>query len=286
MRSPLFGRFNNKNQNDIAKALGQVTKPSKATGGLTNSLRSKIAGNVMEKLGGLGTLVEALLRPFGQSLTPEIEKEAEAAAQLLKEFEGGREPVDLGDQKPPWMRARPEYRISSNPPPDDDDWREPADPRTLMEPWIKVQSSNVYAISYRHPMGHSGPGDLLVTFLGGDSKNRHGAGASYAYKNVRYEVFQAFKAAASKGKFVWDELRVRGTVSGHQYEYDIEAIGNLEAVPRQAATRRGMAGEHYVQRTLNGQRSTLPNQQVRGPRGNLPGWDRRHNLKLRAGGRP
>lgn len=66
----------------------------------------------------------------------------------------------------------------------------------------------------------------LGSTVGGKKSYRPGAnedsrGPTYAYYDVPAEVFARMKAAASKGKFVWDALRVRGTIYGHRYRYSL-----------------------------------------------------------------
>lgn len=54
--------------------------------------------------------------------------------------------------------------------------------------------------------------------ISGKSKSR---GPMYAYFDVPARVFQRMKLASSKGKFVWDELRKRGSMWGHKYRYSL-----------------------------------------------------------------
>jgi len=97
-------------------------------------------------------------------------------------------------------------------------------------------------------------------------------GAMYGYYNVPVSVYQGMKNAASAGKFVWDKLRVRGTIEGHQYQYNLVDAATIvqndvtgEYIPRKA-TKRG-----FVKRSLaipgTGKRayweSTLPAQNFR-----------------------
>lgn len=65
-------------------------------------------------------------------------------------------------------------------------------------------------------------------------QGRGGRGALYAYYDVPVRVFERMRAASSKGKFVWDELRVRGSVYGHKYRYGL--------VQGQVNTQRGVQG--------------------------------------------
>lgn len=137
---------------------------------------------------------------------------------------------------------------------------------------IPVRSSNVHSIGYEWPDDSQGGrrnGNLLVRFLGGTGKQRTGHGALYRYKDVPREIFLAFQRAASKGAFVWDELRIRGSVAGHQYDYELAGTGGDNYVPRQAGLKRGQHGEFYLPRNFAGRRSTLPERQVRGARSTL-----------------
>ena len=75
--------------------------------------------------------------------------------------------------------------------------------------WLPVQSSNVEQIHYD-------PSDstLKIKFLNG---------GYYQYDDVSIREAESFANASSKGKWVWDELRKRGTVFGfnrrHPYTF-------------------------------------------------------------------
>jgi hypothetical protein len=157
----------------------------------------------------------------------------------------------------------------------------PDDP-ILTGEMIKVQSSNVYAIGFIYDHDEPNNSVLKVRFLQTSRKGKDTKvpGPMYFYYRVRPEVFTAFRVAASKGKFVWDKLRIRGTVAGHQYQYDLKGIAE-EHVPRKA-TRYGPSeyfiGRRVRVRSVQGQamgyrESPLPDQLV-GPysptRGNRP----------------
>lgn len=64
--------------------------------------------------------------------------------------------------------------------------------------YVNVTSSNVYAIGY-DPEGQN----LFVIF----QDPTGGPGRKYAYYHVMPDVWAAFQAAPSKGKFVWAHLR-------------------------------------------------------------------------------
>ena len=146
-------------------------------------------------------------------------------------------------------------------------------------PWtgnseLTPQSSNVFSFGYDHETS-----TLYVTYKaaelhegveGHTRKNgrrqlvgqpghtvsghrKNAPGPMYAYLDVPERVFLRMRLANSKGKFVWDELRQRGTVYGHQYRY-VLVHGQLMHhegrpavyVPRRA-TRRGFRVRSEVQ---------------------------------------
>lgn len=141
--------------------------------------------------------------------------------------------------------------------------------------FLAPTSSNVYSFQYfRRP--HDRLGILYVTFKAhslkatglvagagrfrGGRRQLHGIpggvhgrsrsnepGPTYSYFNVPPSLFTRMKQAHSKGKFVWDELRIRGTVWGHKFRYslvvgqlvnNVPGISGAQYVPRKA-TRRG-----------------------------------------------
>lgn len=71
--------------------------------------------------------------------------------------------------------------------------------------WLPVTSSNVAAASY------DAQGEQLTI--------EYKDGSFYQYHPVALATAKAFTAATSKGKWVWDNLRVRGTVYGYQVPY-------------------------------------------------------------------
>lgn len=120
--------------------------------------------------------------------------------------------------------------------------------------WIKVKSSNVYAIAYIYNDANPSKGTLKVRYK---HKLKGGAtepGAIYDYFDVHPAVFDSFRAAASKGTFVWDRLRVRGTVSGHRYQYNLAGVHRSGYVPRKAV--RYGNNEYFVGRQVTGRRTT------------------------------
>jgi len=113
---------------------------------------------------------------------------------------------------------------------------------------IPVASTNVHSIGFEWNDANPSKGTLLVRFWhksGGTAE----PGARYAYHGVHPAVFDSMRAASSKGKFVWDRLRVRGTVSGHRYQFDLNQVHRSGYVPRRAA--RYGDREYFVGRQIN-----------------------------------
>lgn len=125
-----------------------------------------------------------------------------------------------------------------------------------------TSSSNVYSFSYT-PESRT-RGILYVTFRHGKpthyvsqvnkttgKKYRMGVkpfvrGPMYAYFDVPQAVYTRLKSASSVGETIWDDLRIRGSVYGHQYRYTLVAGAKTGPafddvyVPRKA-TQRGFA---------------------------------------------
>lgn len=252
---------------------------------------------VLSRLGPLGEVVDALLRPHGRPASP-VQRELAAAQELLEAFgfvvnhpgRTGRqpaqgEPVDEGPTSQE-IREQRRSRPAGTEPQQPEAPTSPEPARPLVEGMILVKSSNVHSIGFEwNPAGDHLPGNLLVRFLAGMGSHRAGPGPLYRYRDVPREVFVRFKLAASKGGYVWDELRIRGSIIAHQYDYDLAGTGDDGYIPRQVGFKRGQKGEYYLQRQHGGRRSTLPERHVRGGRGSLsPGFDRKvTGVKFRAG---
>lgn len=155
---------------------------------------------------------------------------------------------------------------------------------------LTPQSSNVYSFSYVRNAGQR-LGTLYVTYyaptlhvnrvsrgttrkgksvsreqmigtsgaLAGRSKER---GAMYAYLDVPPMVYSRMLQAHSKGEFVWDNLRVRGTIHGHRYRYVIVqgaviASEQLSGVyiPRKAGGNIDFQEYEFIKNKLRGQRN-------------------------------
>jgi hypothetical protein len=290
--SPLFPNFNKlireqqaalrqwaKAQQSKAPRSGQPTRYSSRRTPTGRAGGNWLWNTVLSKFGDIGSIIDSMLRPNGQQLAPDIAKEIEAAQNLLAAF--GYD-VNKPEQVPEIVRELvPESEVPKEVQPKEmlvdtrrkenalEEEPEQIDSgKPLTEGMIPVRSSNVESIGFEWPE-HGTVGNLLVRFLGGDSKHRAGKGPLYRYFDVDRSVFDAFKRAASKGSFVWSSLRIRGTVSGHQYAYELAGTGPDDYIPRQAGLKRGQKGEFFLPRTFKGRKSSLPEEKLRGIRSNL-----------------
>lgn len=131
---------------------------------------------------------------------------------------------------------------------------------------VKASSStNVHSFGYRLDTW-----TLFVRFWAGSGKQKH-AGPLYSYFQVEPEKFlEMYKVRGagnrhtpgvkSPGTFVWERLRILGTISGHQKDYKLVGVAR-GYVPRKAVFAQG--GEEYrprIFRTVEGDvlRSELP----------------------------
>jgi hypothetical protein len=72
-------------------------------------------------------------------------------------------------------------------------------------------------------------------------------GSLYQYAEVTPEMFLSFHTARGSNSWIWDHLRVRGTVSGHQKPYRLVGImGGY--VPRKATLKAD--GEWFIKRQI------------------------------------
>jgi hypothetical protein len=105
---------------------------------------------------------------------------------------------------------------------------------------VPVRSSNVHSIGFQMNLKNPLTSTMFVKYLQKQGNGGVlGSGPTYGYKNVHPKLFQEFMAANSKGGFVWDRLRVRGTVAGSQYEYYLDSISR-GYVPRRAVIVNGI----------------------------------------------
>lgn len=137
----------------------------------------------------------------------------------------------------------------------------PGEESPLSEEIRTPNSSNVYSFQYdfssstlyvRFKAPRINPGSVSVSGSGLKSQGRASSGktdapgARYAYLDVPIRVWKRLSQASSAGKAVWDELRIRGTVYGHQYRYQLiqgalvpTGTGQMGVYVPRRATERG-----------------------------------------------
>jgi hypothetical protein len=243
------------NLSKLLREAHQVIKQASAGKLLKGAQRSlsqaemEVFANLLKASGyGVTAPGESFFAPTGV-------KEEEISSAVQQEIERQekqeRERRVMG-RLPGWPRSHEAEDIPARAPVEEEE-----EPLTNMQTeMIPVSSTNVHSIGFRYRTRDIGT--LLVRFLGTTPDgHRGGPGGLYEYFDVPSILFERFKQAGSKGKFVWDELRIRGTISGHQYQYDLAGVVN-DYVPRRAQQIffRGPRGglrrtEAYVPRAFN-----------------------------------
>lgn len=98
----------------------------------------------------------------------------------------------------------------------------------------------------------------------------HKRGPMYSYggrmRKIPQHVYSRMKSAASAGEFVWDELRIRGTIYGHRYPYTLVNPGELSDgsvyVPRKATKRGFRVRSAYIPNIVESRELARPNEIV------------------------
>lgn len=212
--------------------------------------------SALEAVFGAGTAPTSSNVAAAKALLEALGYTVEKGGRIAPTAPGGRRPPPLpptpGTRPPPAPSpqqppAPPQTRFSTRTPelgrPPARGEEDPFGPEIHLTP----QSSNVYSFSYYRRAGEA-TGTLFVRFkaqrLNADSvshgtgrlggrRQLHGSlgstvaggdrpnlpGVLYAYYRVPPGVYLRMQTASSKGKFVWDNLRVRGTIYGHKYAY-------------------------------------------------------------------
>lgn len=200
------------------------------------------------------------------------------------------------------QEAAQQKRIPDLAPPDEQGDQGPG----LSEEIFSPQSSNVYSIQFDYSTGtlyvtfkenevnasqidaysgqggRSGAGNLGKTNTG---RRKNAPGARYAYFDVPPRIWERFKRDSSKGGAVWDHLRIRGSVWGHQFRYRLVGAALVKTksgelvpyVPRKA-TKKGYAARSLTAAGV-GRRgfinTTLPPQKGHGTKRNQTRSERR-----------
>lgn len=242
----------------------------------SSKLGKKVVGQVLDALGPAGQILKALSEVSGPGGKPSSrERSLAAATKVLKAF--GREVLDLDKPEEALETIRvalnelearghaipadlarattldamptsepelpaPDRSTVDIPLGDGSTRRFKRDHPIVTGKFVSCTSSNVHSYAYEYTSW-----TLYVRFLGGEGEHRHGPGPLYQYSHVRPALFLTLLNAGSKGDWVWDHLRIRGTVSGHQHDYRLVGISG-GYVPRKATYTP--AGEWFIPRRV------------------------------------
>lgn len=215
---------------DLLEAFGYQVSPQASTGATKASIEAAKA--FLEQEG-----YKVTKTPKGVSVAP------------APSGGGIAEPPDSGDDRDFWDRVADGSQTRSR----DDGMVEvnigvgkqrfPKDHPIITKKKVPTpDSSNVYWFLYDI--------DTRTLYIRFDAqKTKHNPskrpGPVYSYANFPPQGFLDMIKASSKGGFVWDRIRIRGTVSGHRYSYNLERISE-NYVPRKATLTP--SGEWYIQR--------------------------------------
>lgn len=266
--------WNELQKTGVGQLVGEIDRYARR--GLKEALLDELLG----MLGPVGGLMQMFLRPRGKRVA-NVGRELQAAADLLQAFgyrvqkpasgkaatEAVESDVDrskrflesLGfkvEPPPPEKRLPPQPAPSPRKPGRNVvtaggvEFHVPPNDPLLTGEWIKVTSSNVYAIAFIWNNADPAHGTLRIRFLNKRKGSKSARGAVYHYYDVHPALFQDFRRSASKGRWVWDHMRIRGTVSGHRYRYMLTMLSSDGYVPRQA-TRLGNE-EWFIRRNVLG----------------------------------
>ncbi len=245
-----------------------------ARGGRGNRL---VVDDLLGRLGPVGKLIGSLIKQGGKS---GLEEELEAAAALLgvhgyktkrpgEGFEGdslaeameiiakkGLRVVDK-DEAPEEDKDRLPFGISrttkagkprkqvSLAHAGGGSGRYPIDHPIVTGEMVRASSGSVHSYGYDIEAAV-----LYIRFLHTDEKGQKtsGPGPLYRYNDVEPELFAALHKDSSKGSWVWDNLRIRGTVSGHKKDYALVGVSH-GYVPRKATLTA--EGESFIGRRVH-----------------------------------
>lgn len=213
-------------------------------------------GNARDNLRRLASLLQRARSAGG--LSPEQSQIVDAVSAMLDRWAALPE-IRLEQEEAPRQRDEwPESDVRLLGRADVQQWpREYREFRTEQEMRRTPGSSNVYSFTWledeprigfgqkqtkvRRPQPTDN-GTLIVTFKDwapGSDERPDKPGATYAYSNVprvKWEQFVASTSPNTAGVAVWDYLRVRGTISGHQHTYRLLSVSG-EYIPRKATAR-------------------------------------------------
>lgn len=230
---------------EFLKALGPagdlIRSVVKAASGSQRTAKEvELAKEFLQAFGQLPTLPKAVTKAATGAGTKREGLAGYTTEELLAELQARGEPVEKPKPKPspfPFgvpekTRAGAERKVVELPMASGANRRFPADHPIVTGAMQSVtNSSNVHSYGYDIEAAK-----LYVRFLHTDQSTdrvTQAAGSLYAYSDVEPELFLDLHKKSSKGNWIWDNLRIRGTVSGHRKDYQLVGITH-EYVPRKA----------------------------------------------------
>jgi len=260
---------------DFGSLVRTVEKYAKGKGG--GPVGRKLVSRFLASMGNAGKLVKslafaskspagyrsslndamALIRTMGGEVMPgdewgSVEDVRRAVAAMEKRLEAMKargEKVEIQAAKPPTQSEA--KRMGARPGATDtvDGRKFPANHPIVTGDMVPTpDSTNVYEFGYDAASSY-----LYVRFKSGLAPGEHARpnapGALYRYAGVTPDEFLSLYKlrnhsghGGGPGDWVWDHLRVRGTVSGHQKDYEL--VGVIAGyVPRKATLEREPTGE-------------------------------------------
>tara|TARA_Y100000310_G_scaffold322161_1_gene380828 strand:+ start:2705 stop:3898 length:1194 start_codon:yes stop_codon:yes gene_type:complete len=217
---------------DLIQKLGMEVLPSPAAAKMSPATLNRSVEAAVEFLRQTRPeLLAETLQAEAQPVKTQREKRREQAQRLReRERQEERRPGVPEDLDPYTAAGKPRKRFNVPRSTGGPTMHVPAGHPLITGNMVRaVGSSNVHSYGYDYDSAF-----LYVRFLGvGKGGIREGRGPLYRYSNVEPEKFIALHNSTSKGTWIWDDLRIRGTVSGHQKDYALVGItGNY--VPRKA----------------------------------------------------
>ncbi|NQU36714.1 MAG: KTSC domain-containing protein [Actinobacteria bacterium] len=261
---------------DFLGSMGSAGKLIKSLMGSGGGLNRDIAAatKLLESFGHVvippkGAPTVGQLRAGTQGLIDYLEtqghqvtrKEDLPVAKRLDELPSGGKPTLPFGVSPTTLSGKPRKAIVLPDP--SGNLRVPVDHPAVTGDFVSVDSSNVHSIAYDAENAL-----LYVRYLAPAQRKekRTRPGALYQYKDITPRQFDAFVRSSSKGGWVWDELRIRGTVAGYRKPYSLVGVMN-GYVPRQATIMPG-GQEWFIKRNLYvGKGQWLQSQLQEGPAG-------------------
>ena len=242
----------------IRDAVGHIERFAKF-----GNFRGKMLDKLLSELGPAGRVLAALAQPKGKH-SPKLQRELQSALDFLTAYSDDGDVLEAmarllegkgyrvnkpGEQPGERARGVPDDKPGTKTQKVQIDGRNrrfPKDhPILTGEQTLTPRSSNVYSFAYDYDQW------LLYVRFKEDGKEgkKNSPGSLYQYADIPPRLFLSMLSASSKGGWVWDNLRIRGTLSGHQKPYRLVGITG-GYVPRQATFTA--KGEAFVPREVRG----------------------------------